>query len=141
MPVNHLGPDEVITENRDTPVSDLAETLESENVGAVTITEDDTPVGIVSDRDLALVINENDDVASLTADDVMTEDPVTLREDEEAIEISRIIGEHGVRRIPIVDENDTLTGIVTLDDLIAIIGEQLDNISDTIEIQSPGYSP
>lgn len=141
MPVGHLGPDEVVTGNRDTTVGDIAEKLDAETVGAVVITDDDTPVGIVTDRILALAINESDDVAALTADDVMAEDPITLREGEESIEISRVIGEHGVRRIPIVDENDELTGIVTLDDLIATIGEQLDNIADTIEVQSPDYSP
>lgn len=46
-----------------------------------------------------------------------------------------------MRRIPLVDENGQLAGIVTLDDLIATIGEQLDNISDTIEAQSPEYRP
>ena len=71
----------------------------------------------------------------------MTENPVTLPEDEEGIEISRTIDEQNVRRIPVVDDNGKLTGIVTLDDLIATIGEQLDNVADTIEVQSPDYSP
>lgn len=39
------------------------------------------------------------------------------------------------------DDDGTLTGIVTLDDLVATIGEQLENVSETIEVQSPGYSP
>lgn len=141
MPVGNLGPDEVITANRDSTVSDVVEQFESENVGAAVISEDDKPVGIVTDRDVALAVNQSDDVASVPVADVMTEDPVTLREDAEGIEISRVIDEHSVRRIPVVDENDTLTGIVTLDDLVATIGEQLDNVSDTIEVQSPEYSP
>lgn len=141
MPVGHLGPDEVVTGERDTTIGEIAGKLESENVGSVVITEDNKPVGIVTDRDVGLAINDHDDVTSLTAADVMTEDPATIRENEEAIEISRAIGEHGVRRFPVVDENDELTGIVTLDDLVATIGEQLENISDTIETQSPDYSP
>lgn len=141
MPVGNLGPDEVITANRDSTVSDVVEQFESENVGAAVISEDDKPVGIVTDRDVALAVNQSDDVASIPVADVMTEDPITLREDAEGIEISRVIDEHSVRRIPVVDENDTLTGIVTLDDLVATIGEQLDNVSDTIEVQSPEYSP
>lgn len=40
-----------------------------------------------------------------------------------------------------MDENDELTGIVTVDDLVATIGEQLDNVSETIEAQSPDYEP
>ncbi|WP_101296126.1 CBS domain-containing protein [Halegenticoccus soli] len=141
MPVGHLGPDDVVTATRDTPVDEIIAQLAAESVGAIVITEDDKPVGIVTDRDVVLALNETEDFTSLTAADVMTEDPVTLQEGEEAMEISRTIEEHHVRRIPVVDENGTLTGIVTLDDLVATIGEQLDNIAETIEVQSPEYSP
>ena len=141
MPVNDLGPDEVVTADRDATIDEIVEKLDSENVGAVVISEDSSPVGIVTDRDVALSFNQSDDLSSLTAEDVMTEDPVTLRADEEAIEISRVISEHHVRRVPVVDDDGTLTGIVTLDDLVATIGEQLDNVADTIEVDSPEYSP
>ncbi|MFC4451717.1 CBS domain-containing protein [Halorussus aquaticus] len=141
MPVSDLGPDEVVTTARDSTLSDLAEQLRSENVGAAVVTEDDEPVGIVTDRDVALAVAESDDAASMSVDDVMTEDPVTIREDADAMEISRTIEEQNVRRVPVVDENDRLTGIVTLDDLVATIGEQLDNVSETIESQSPDYRP
>jgi Mg/Co/Ni transporter MgtE len=70
----------------------------------------------------------------------MTDDPVTIQADEEAMEISRMIDEHALRRIPVVDDG-TLTGIVTLDDLVAPIGEQLENVSDVVEAQSPEYTP
>jgi CBS domain-containing protein len=141
MPVGNLGPNEVVTASRDTELGEIVETFESENVGAVVIAEDDEPVGIVTDRDAALAVGRSDDVASLPAEEVMTADPVTLREDEEGMEISRTIDEHDVRRIPVVDENGELTGIVTVDDLVATIGEQLDHVADTIEVQSPEYRP
>lgn len=141
MPVGDLGPDDVVTASTDSELGDITDLLESETVGAVVITEDDSPVGIVTDRDAALAIHQNDDVASVSVDDVMTEDPATIQEDEEALEISRAIEEHNVRRFPVVDDDGTLTGIVTLDDLVATIGEQLDDVAETIESQSPDYSP
>ncbi len=48
---------------------------------------------------------------------------------------------HNVRRVPVVDENGSVAGIVTLDDLVATIGEQQDNVAETIEAQSLEYSP
>lgn len=141
MTVGDLGPEEVVTASPDSDLGEITDTLESENVGAIVITEDDTPAGIVTDRDAALVIHQHDDVASVSVEDIMAEDPATIQEDAEAIEISRAIDEHDVRRFPVVDEDGSLTGIVTLDDLVATIGEQLDNIADTIEVQSPDYSP
>lgn len=141
MPVGNLGPDDVVTANPDSTVGDITEKLASENVGAIVITEEESPVGIITDRDAALAIHQHDDVADMPVEDVMSEDPATLQEDDEPMEISRAIEEHNVRRFPIVDENGNLTGIVTFDDLVATIGEQLDNVADTIEAQSPEYSP
>ena len=141
IPVGQLGPDDVVTTEPDTQVSDVVDKLESENVGAIVVVDDDEPVGIITDRDVALAVNEEDNVGTESVESVMAENPVTLHEDDEAIEISRTIGEHNVRRIPIVDDDGKLTGIVTLDDLVATIGEQLDNVADTIEAQSPEYSP
>ncbi|UPM44939.1 CBS domain-containing protein [Halocatena salina] len=141
MPVGHLGPEAVVTINPDAQISDVVNKLDSENVGAIVVTENDEPVGIVTDRDIALAVNEDDNIGTEAVRSVMTEDPVTLHEGEEAMEVSRAIDEYNVRRILIVDDNGKLSGIVTLDDLIATVGEQLDNVAETIEVQSPEYSP
>lgn len=141
MPVGHLGPEDVVTAQPGDSIGDISEQLATENVGAIVVTEDEEPVGMVTDRDIALSVGDIDDMASEPVEKIMTEDPVTLQEDEEAIEISRTIDEAGVRRIPVVDEQGNMTGIVTLDDLVATIGEQLNNVADTIEAQSPDYQP
>ena len=131
----------MVTADPDAQVSEVVEKLESENVGAVVITEDNKPVGVVTDRDVALAVNDQDNVGTESVQSVMIEDPVTLHEDDESMEISRTIGEQNVRRIPVVNDDDELTGIVTLDDLVATVGEELDNVAETIERQSPNYSP
>ncbi|WP_247003952.1 CBS domain-containing protein [Halosolutus gelatinilyticus] len=141
MSVGELGPKNVVTASRDTELPALTESFENEQVGAIVITENDEPVGIVTDRDAALAIHSHDDLASVTAEEIMAENPATIRDDEDPIEISRMIDEHNVRRFPTVDGDGKLTGIVTLDDLVATIGEELDNVSETIEAQSPEYSP
>lgn len=50
------------------------------------------------------------------------------------------MGESGVRRLPVVDDDGDLDGIVTLDDVVATVGEELEEIATVIENQSPGYS-
>lgn len=141
MPVGHLGPDRIVTADRGDNLTNIAETLQTENVGSVVVAENDEPIGVVTDRDIALALTESEDIGSLAAEDIMSTDPVTLHEGEEGMEISRTIEAHNVRRIPIVDENGKLSGIVTLDDLVATIGEQLENVANTIEVQSPDYEP
>lgn len=140
MPVSDLAVD-AVTAEQDTTVEELSRTMEEEGVGDVIIAEDDEPVGIVTDRDIALEVGRSDDVASQTAGDLMSEDLATIRADAEAAELPRNLGEAKVRRLPVVDDQGALQGIVTLDDVVATIGEEVDNVATVIEAQSPGYSP
>lgn len=140
MPAKNLGPEDVVTADRDETLGDVARTLETQDVGAAVVTENDEPVGIVTDRDIALAVGDDGDVADRTVGAVMTEDPATLSADAEAVEISSVIEEEGVRRVPVVDDSGELSGIVTADDLVAVIGEQLDDVANAIEAQSPQYS-
>lgn len=141
MPVKNLANSDVVTADEDTAVTDIAGQMGSEGVGAVVIVEGDEPTGLVTDRQIALAAADQDDLSSLTAGDVMTEDPATINGDEEGIEISRALNERKVRRLPVVDDDGKLTGIVTFDDVVATIGEQMADVSDVIEAQSPDYSP
>jgi len=135
MPVKTLAVD-VTTARPDTSVTDLAQTMLDAELGDLVIAEDDTPVGIVTDRDIALAVAQHDDLSDLTAEDVMTSDPVTIHEDATAVDLPATMAEGRVRRIPVVDDDGNLTGIATLDDVVATAGEMLDDVATVIEGQS-----
>jgi CBS domain-containing protein len=118
---------QVITAEPDDRIRDLAGLMDYYNVGCVVIVEGSRPIGIVTDRDLALRI--------LTARDVMTPDPQTIHEDEgfdRALELMR--GEN-VRRLPVVDRHGKLRGIVSLDDIIEEVGVDMRAISVILKHQ------
>lgn len=140
MSVGTLAQDDVVTADKEASLPELAQAMESEQVGAIVITSDDEPVGIVTDREIALSVSD-DGVDSRTAEDVMTEAIEHIREDAESVELADRLGEAKVRRLPVVDDSGDLVGIVTLDDLVSILGEQLAEVADVIETQSPAYSP
>lgn len=140
MPVKHLAVD-AKTANRSASVRDLAREMRDRGIGDLVITENDEPVGIVTDRDIALAVAEHESLAGLTAADVMTPDPVTIEGDAEDVELPKRMAEGRVRRIPVVDDDGSVTGIATLDDVVAVTGEQLEDIATVIESQSPEYSP
>ncbi|MFB6253130.1 MAG: CBS domain-containing protein [Halobacteriaceae archaeon] len=94
----------------------------------------------MTDRDVTLAIAEHDP-ESLTADDIMSENPTTVHEEAEAVDLPEKMAEEHVRRIPVVDDDGQLTGVATLDDVVATTGEELKNIATVIESQSPEYSP
>lgn len=132
---------EPISESPDTSVKELAQTMDDEQIGDVIITEDERPVGIVTDCDIALAYGRGEDLDSMDAQDLMTEDPVTIDEDAEDVELPKLMADEAVRRIPVVNDDGRLVGIATLDDVVAVVGEELDDVADVIEAQSPDYSP
>jgi CBS domain-containing protein len=140
MPVKTLAVD-VVTARRDTSVPALARTMRDEGLGDVVIAWDDEPVGIVTDRDIAMAVANHDDLSELTAADIMTEDPVTVHEDATAVDLPAAMAEGRVRRIPVVDDDGKLVGIATLDDVVATVGEMLKDVATVIEWQSREYRP
>lgn len=140
MPVKHLAV-EPVTAQPDTSVRRVTRLMDEEGIGDVIVTENERPVGILTDRDIALAVPEHDDVQSLPAEALMTEDPITIHGDAEAVELPARMAEGRVRRIPVVNDEGVLTGICTLDDVVAVAGEELKDVATVIEAQSPGYSP
>ncbi|SFR65923.1 CBS domain-containing protein [Halogeometricum rufum] len=140
MPVSNLAV-EAETANRETALKELARTMADEELGDLVIVEDDEPVGIVTDRDIALAVAHHDDLTELTAADVMTSDPVTIHEDATAVDPPATMADGAVRRIPVVDDDGKLVGIATLDDVVATTGEMLDDVATVIEAQSREYEP
>ncbi len=129
-----------MTSHQNQSVGNLATVMKEEDVGSVIIEDDHRPVGIVTDRDLVLeVLEPRRDPSEVTAADVMTETPTTVRTDEGILEATAAMYEKGVRRLPIVDDDGEIVGIVTLDDLMVLLTDEMDNLVGVIEWESPPY--
>jgi CBS domain-containing protein len=114
-------------------VAVIARMLRDRGVGSLVVTREGRPVGIVTDRDLALrVVAEGRDPVTTRVDDVVTYDPIVLRETDTLEAASRCMEEHGVRRLPIVDDEGRVTGIITADDLLVAMTRQLGRIGAAI---------
>jgi CBS domain-containing protein len=102
-------------------VFDAAQLMKSENVGSIPIVTDRTSKnleGIVTDRDLALkVVAEGLDPKAKKVADVMTADVVSCRPGDDVDAVIKLMEEKQVRRIPIVDENNVLVGIIAQADI------------------------
>ncbi|WEL18495.1 CBS domain [Halorhabdus sp. SVX81] len=139
MPVTDLARSDVVTAQPETPVTELAGRMDAEDVGSVVITDDDTPVGIVTDRDLAIrVLGKQRDRTETTAADVMTEDLETIEADAGFYEATNLMSESGVRRLPVIDGAE-LSGIITADDLTELIADEEQQLASTIRAQRPAY--
>jgi CBS domain-containing protein len=127
----------VETAGPDASVSVLANTMDEKGVGSVVVTEENRVVGIVTDRDIALTLARETDPMTLTARDVMTPEPLTMRPDAGLLELTERMDVEGVRRVPVVDDNDVIVGIVTLDDLVRLLSVELEHLASIIEAESP----
>lgn len=138
MPVSDVARTDVVTAHRDHSAAELAALMREENVGSVIVVNDDEPVGVVTDRDLALaVVEPGANPETVTAADVMSESPTTARSTDGLFDVMESLHDHEVRRLPVVDEDGTLTGIVTLDDLVVLLAEELEDLADVIEAEFP----
>lgn len=116
----------VVTVGPKETVVKAARLMEKKNVGSVVVIQNKKPVGIITDRDIAVrVVAKNADGDSTLVEDVMTKNIVTGREGQRAAELAKVMHDHGIRRIPIVGKRGELTGIITLDDLLYMIGVKL----------------
>jgi len=110
----------------DTIVS-AARRMQEKHVGAVVVVDPAArPVGMLTDRDIACrVIAEGRDPARTSAESVMSRDLVTVRRDGTIDEVAFSMRKQGVRRVPIVDAEGKLAGIVAFDDLVVLLSAEL----------------
>ena len=140
MPVKDVARTDVVTAGSDQTAGNLATLMKEENVGCVVIEADDEPIGIVTDRDLVVTVLESRSKPSeVNAGEIMTESPVTVDVDTGILKATEAMYEASVRRIPIVDENGKVAGIITMDDLLVLLTDELDNLASIVEAESPPY--
>jgi CBS domain-containing protein len=117
---------EVMTKNpvcclQNDVVSKVAELMKSEDIGGVPIIENAQTkklIGIVTDRDLALkIVAEGRDPKSMKAEEVMTRKVVTCRLEDDLQKVLDAMSEHKLRRIPVVDSNNGIVGIIAQADV------------------------
>ena len=125
----------VISADPDAPLGLVAALMKDHNIGAVVIAEKRRPVGIVTDRDLALALGANGHSLHTPANEIMTRHVLAIPESTDLFTATRFLREKGVRRLPIVDADDRLVGMVTLDDLLVILGREMGNIAEGIRTE------
>ncbi len=102
----------------DTSVQDAARRMRDENIGALPVGENDKLIGMVTDRDIVIrVLSESRDIGSATVKDAMSGRLLYCFEDQSLEEVAVNMGEHHVRRLPVVSREKRLVGIISLDDI------------------------
>lgn len=127
MPIREILDSQHIVQCRsDQSLKDAAMEMKNRDVGAVVVTENDKPIGIVTDRDIALrSVAEGKDINQTTLKDVMTSPLVTAHEEEGIFKIIDQMKESQCRRIVIVDNQGKAKGLVSSGDLLKLLIQEL----------------
>ena len=122
----------IIAETRDSILA-TARLMRKHHVGSLIIVSRDQdgvrPVGIITDRDIVIqAISEEINLDTIVAEDVMSRDLVIAREDDDLFEAFECMCMKGVRRMPVVDAGGLLIGILSIDDLLEVIVNEMKNL-------------
>jgi CBS-domain-containing membrane protein len=91
--------------------------------GAVPVVDAGRPVGILTDRDVALAVANNPDLGNLPVADFMSKDVISVAPDASLEEVAAMFSQHGVHRLLVVDAAGQLQGIVAWSDLAPHVSE------------------
>lgn len=124
----------------DTAVREAARLMREHHVGDLIVVEERggkrTPIGLVTDRDIVVEVVALDVPAgTVSAADIMSRKLVTVPESEDVFSALELMRHEGIRRIPVVDQHGALAGIVTLDDLLEVLAEELGVMAKLISRQ------
>jgi len=127
----------VKTANRETSLREVAVLMREGDMGAVPVVENGKLVGIVTDRDIVVrAVAEGKDVSTVIGD-VMTTEIFASKENDFVFEAIRLMGDKQVRRIPVVNDEGELVGIIAMAD-VALETEDEREIAETLEEISSG---
>jgi CBS domain-containing protein len=133
--VGDLAVHQVVTVGPGSSLRDCARAMREKHVGSLVIVEAEStrPVGIITDRDVvveAVAVGLDPDV--ITAGDIAIEPLVTIGKGEHVLEAVARMRENGVRRLAVTTSKGQLVGVLSLDDLIGVLAEQLDGMARII---------
>ena len=132
---------EVVVIDTDSSIAEAAKVMREYHVGdLVVVTEKygkQSPIGILTDRDITLeIVARGIDPESVSVGDAMSFELVSADENDDFMHVIETMRDHGVRRLPVVDANQALLGILSIDDVLDLIGEIFIDIAHLVDRQN-----
>ncbi len=134
MNIGRICNREVVIALASDPLSLAAREMCDQHVGMVVVIEEREgkrlPIGVVTDRDIVRnQLSHSADLFCLSVGQAMTGKPLALLESESIVDAIDRLRVRGVRRAPVMDADGVLVGVVSMDDLLAAVSEQLAGLS------------
>ena len=127
----------------DTPVPEIARRMKAEDIGSLPVAENDRLVGMVTDRDIVLRgVAEGGDISRVPARQVMSPEVLYCFEDQPVADVLKNMGDNQVRRLPVMNREKRLVGVVSLGDLSRAAGQKAGGaLKEISKPAHPHHSP
>jgi CBS domain-containing protein len=123
----------VVTVSLEQNIVEACRLMREKNVGCLVAVEGEKLRGILTDRDIALKVTaEKKDPQQTKVRDIMTANPTRIVVSKTLHDLTALMHTHHVRRVPIMDGADKVLGMVTLDDLLILLGQELADIGQGV---------
>lgn len=124
----------------ETPLDGAARLMRDNHVGCLVVVDEVAGkrivVGVLTDRDIVTAVVARElDATQLTVGDVMSRELISVLEDDSIKDMLVVMRHKGIRRLPVVKANGVLVGLVTLDDVLGLMSEQLREMASVIETE------
>jgi CBS domain-containing protein len=133
MSIERIAERRVQTLPPDATCREAATLMRDENIGTVVVAEDRRPLGIVTDRDLAIrMVADGMEPDKTALRDVMSGEPIFVGGERSIDQVIAAMRNLSIRRVPLVDADGKLCGLVSMDDLVMLLADQLGDLADAI---------
>lgn len=120
-------------------ITDIAMMMSQQDIGSVPVVSNGSVLGIITDRDIVIrAVAEKKDIQQVTAESIMTDDPITIEENGDINQAADLMAEYQIKRLPVTSKGK-LVGILALGDL-AIEHIHMDEAGEALSGISKGIT-
>lgn len=139
MSIKSVCKTEVATIDKSATLKAVSEMMQKHHVGSLIVTEGfngkKIPTGIITDRDIALALGSTPKPQDIRVEQIMQSQPISVKANEGIFETIVKMRKHGIKRLPVVTEDGSLYGVISADDLLTLMGEEINNLAKIPETQ------
>jgi CBS domain-containing protein len=139
MAVIDIARENVETAGPETPVAEIVRQMHENEVAGLVIVEDGRPLDLVTGQHLTRALLDDEfDAETTPVREFLDDDLLTIEADTGIYDTVELLSEHGIRRAPVVEEG-TLVGIISISDIVVLLGMELQQVANAIRSSSPAY--
>ena len=141
MPIGDYCQRDVRTIAAGEMLREAARRMAEEGVGSLVVLQGRHPRGVLTDRDIALrVLRAGADPDATTALDAVAGDPIVMHDTSPLRAASAVMRRTALRRLPVVDAEGELVGVIAFDDLLRLVAKEVSGVADVVAAQAPSGS-